>query len=286
MAWILRQIKITDLLTIGLLSLIINAFLCARTSPVHSLSLTLRRQANIMAEPESQGKLYTLSEISKRSGISMPTLQRYKKLYQSRIPSVGQGRKQRYPDSALPVFDQIKVENAGRRGRPRKDPNAPRPAAKASKRRGRPPGRPPGGRKAAAKRGAVTGRRRGRPPGAAKAAKKAGRRGRPRKSSSGSGLLTLTEISKRTGISYPTLVRYVKLYTQKLPSEGAGRARRFYSQAVDVFRQLRSESPRGGRRKGAGAKKAKAANGRRRGGRRGGGEGGVAKRLKQIEKTQ
>jgi hypothetical protein len=40
-----------------------------------------------MAEPETQrrtdtaeDKLYTLSEISQKSGISMPTLQRYKKL--------------------------------------------------------------------------------------------------------------------------------------------------------------------------------------------------------------
>src|SRR5262245_60598248 len=212
MAWILRQIKITDLLTIGLLSLIINAFLCARTSPVHSLSLTLRRQANIMAEPESQGKLYTLSEISKRTGISMPTLQRYKKTYQSRIPSVGQGRKQRYPENALPVFNEIKVENAGRRGRPRKNAAAGAGAARPAKRRGRPPG---SGKKAASRRktGRKTGGRRGRPPGAKKAA---GRRGRPRKTASG-GLLTLTEISKRTGISYPTLVRYVKLYSAKLP---------------------------------------------------------------------
>src|SRR6476661_9442075 len=91
-----------------------------------------------MAEPE-EGKLYTLSEISQKTGISMPTLQRYKKTYQDRIPSVGQGRKQRYPDSALPVFDEIKNENAGKRGRPRKDPNAPRPERPAaSKRRGRP----------------------------------------------------------------------------------------------------------------------------------------------------
>ena len=45
----------------------------------------------------------------------MPTLQRYKKLYQDRIPSEGQGRKQRYPESALPVFDVIKNENVGRR---------------------------------------------------------------------------------------------------------------------------------------------------------------------------
>ena len=59
-----------------------------------------------MAETESpDSKLYTLSEISSKTGISMPTLQRYKKLYQDRIPSEGQGRKQRYPESALPVFD-------------------------------------------------------------------------------------------------------------------------------------------------------------------------------------
>ena len=80
-----------------------------------------------MAEPETQAeeKLYTLSEISQKTGISMPTLQRYKKLYQDRLPSSGQGRKQRYPESALPVFDEIKNENVGRRGRPRKDPSAP-----------------------------------------------------------------------------------------------------------------------------------------------------------------
>jgi predicted DNA-binding transcriptional regulator AlpA len=229
---------------------------------------------NIMAEPDTQqGKLYTLSEISKRTGISMPTLQRYKKTYQSRIPSVGQGRKQRYPDSALPVFNDIKVENAGRRGRPRKTEAA--GAAPAAKRRGR----PPGSGKAAARR--KTGARRGRPPAAAKPA---GRRGRPRKEAR-SGLLTLTEISNRTGISYPTLVRYVRLYADRLPSEGIGRARRFYSQAVDVFRQLRSESPRGGRRKrGAGAKRAASANGRRRGGR--GGDSALTKRIKQLEKTQ
>src|SRR3954468_10660257 len=107
-----------------------------------------------MAESENQrrgdnadGKLFTLSEISQKTGISMPTLQRYKKTYQARIPSVGQGRKQRYPESALPVFDEIKNENAGKRGRPRKDASAPRPEPVAAKRR---PGRPP---KAAGKRG-------------------------------------------------------------------------------------------------------------------------------------
>src|SRR3954466_5124770 len=104
-----------------------------------------------MAEPEAQRrgdsadeKLYTLSEISQKTNISMPTLQRYKKLYQGRIPSVGTGRKQRYPESALPVFDELRNENIGRRGRPRKAASA---AAAIPARRGRPAG---SGKKAAA----------------------------------------------------------------------------------------------------------------------------------------
>lgn len=215
-----------------------------------------------MAEPEAQGeeKLYTLSEISQKTGISMPTLQRYKKLYQDRLPSSGQGRKQRYPESALPVFDEIKNENVGRRGRPRKDASAPRPEKPtASKRR---PGRPAkaagaaakraGGRKAASAPATqpAAGRRGGRGRGRAAAAAPAApaRGGRAKKAGN---LLTLTQISETTGISYPTLVRYVRLYSDRLPHEGKGRARRFYPQAVDVFRQLRSESGRGGRKKGS-----------------------------------
>jgi hypothetical protein len=259
-----------------------------------------------MAETDSE-KLYTLSDISSKTGISMPTLQRYKKMYQDRIPSAGQGRKQRYPESALPVFDEIKNENAGKRGRPRKDPSAPRPerptaskrrpgrparaaktaaaapAAAAPKRRGRPPGRP--AKAAAAPRGAAAKRAPGRPKkAAAAAAAPSGRRpGRPAKSG---GLMTLTQISETTGISYPTLVRYVRMHADKLPSEGKGRARRFYPQAVDVFRQLRSESGRGGRKKGSGAaKKAAPARGRIAAASN---ElsGMVSQRLKQLEKTQ
>ncbi|HEY0553893.1 MAG TPA: helix-turn-helix domain-containing protein [Thermoanaerobaculia bacterium] len=260
-----------------------------------------------MAEAESE-KLYTLSDISQKTGISMPTLQRYKKMYQDRIPSAGQGRKQRYPESALPVFDVIKTENAGKRGRPRKDPSAPRPerpaaskrrpgrparaaqpaAAAPAKRSGRPPGRPPGRPKkavAAAPRGVAAKRSPGRPKKAAAAAAPSGRRpGRPQKTS---GLLTLTQISETTGISYPTLVRYVRMHADKLPSEGKGRARRFYPQAVDVFRQLRSESGRGGRKKGSGAAKKPATTTR---GRISAASdelsGMVSQRLKQLEKTQ
>ncbi len=259
-----------------------------------------------MAEPDNQDeKLFTLSEISTRTGISMPTLQRYKKTYQDRIPSVGQGRKQRYPESALPVFDELKNENIGRRGRPRKDPNAPRPERPtASKRR---PGRPAKksaaakatrGRKAASTRAAAApapAKRRGRPPG--RPAKKAAGAARGRAAAgrgagkANSNLLTLTQISEQTGISYPTLVRYVRVHADRLPSEGKGRARRFYPQAVDVFRQLRSESGRGGRKKGSGA----AAKGRAAGAGRGRGRAaaaspsaetsGLQQRLKAMEKS-
>lgn len=167
-----------------------------------------------MAETES-GKLYTLTEVSKRTKISMPTLQRYKKLYQSRIPSKGTGRSQRYPEAALDVFLQLKQENIGRRGRPRKSDSG--GAAK----------------KARAKKAPA---RRGRPKKAAAAKKK---------SASGRKLLTLTEISKQTGISYPTLLRYVKSNLDEIPHEGEGRSRRFKPAAVAVFKRLRGASSRG-----------------------------------------
>ncbi|HYU36176.1 MAG TPA: hypothetical protein VEW48_28800 [Thermoanaerobaculia bacterium] len=232
----------------------------------------------------------------------MPTLQRYKKMYQDRIPAEGKGRKQRYPENALPVFDQIRNENLGRRGRPRKDPNAPRPV-----------GRPPGskrGRKAAAQAAPVEApRRRGRKP-AAKAAPAPApapaRRGRPpgrppgqatkaTKATKATGtkrgnLLTLTEISKQTGISYPTLVRYVRIYSDRLPHEGRGRGRRFYPEAVNVFRELRQESGRGGRKPAVAAKRrgrppgsGRKATAAARGGRSE--DTGVLQRLREIEKS-
>jgi predicted DNA-binding transcriptional regulator AlpA len=262
-----------------------------------------------MAETESaDSKLYTLSEISQKTGISMPTLQRYKKLYQGRIPSEGQGRKQRYPESSLPVFDELKNENAGKRGRPRKDPSAPRPErpAASARRPGRParattsaaaPAKRAGGRKAAAAapRGAAAKRTAGRKAAATPTGRRPGRPAKsapkpaPKPAKKSGNLLTLTQISETTGISYPTLVRYVRIHADNLPSEGKGRARRFYPQAVDVFRQLRSESGRGGRKKGSGAAKTAGRGRGRAASSTSTGEaisGAIAQRLKQLEKTQ
>jgi predicted DNA-binding transcriptional regulator AlpA len=209
----------------------------------------------------AESELLTLSEVSKRTGISMPTLQRYKKEYQSRIPSEGKGRKQRYPVSALPVFEEIKQENVARRGRPRKSGSG----------KGRAAGRPKatGSRKTRKTRKA-----------AASGAESQGK----------DNLLTLTEIGNRTGISYPTLSRYVKQHLKEIPHEGKGRARRYYPEAVEVFNRLRGESRRGGGRKARGGRKA--------GGRRaaaGGGasssvaaaaaDGNLSRRVQSLEKA-
>ena len=141
----------------------------------------------VAAAPASQEvKLLTLTEVARKVKISLPSAQRYKKLYQERIPSIGEGRKQRYPDEAVGVFRQIKAENLKRRGRPRKQPEA-----------------------------------------------------------SPEGLLTLTEISKRTGISYPTCVSYVKKNGDLIPHVGEGRKRRCPPEAVAVFQDLRGKSRRG-----------------------------------------
>jgi len=158
-----------------------------------------------MSESETGEKLYTLTEVSNKINISMPTLQRYKKLYQDRIPSQGGGRSQRYPEEALEVFLQLKKENMGKRGRPRKNASAgDRPKAPARK--------------------------------------------KPSEKKSKEGLLTLTQISEMTGISYPTALRYVKSHLAEIPHRGAGRGRRFLPEAVEVFQTLRNSSRRGRKR--------------------------------------
>ena len=143
--------------------------------------------------------LLTLTEVSKRTGISMPTLQRYKKEYQRRLQTVGRGRTQRYKVESLATFKKIKAENLKKRGRPRKTAAA-KVVRRASQTRATP-----------------------------------------------KGLISLSEIGRRTGISYPTLLRYVRLHGRKIPSHGRGRKRRFPVKAVPVFSKLRKESRRGRR---------------------------------------
>ena len=175
-------------------------------------------------------KLYTLSEVSVRTGISMPTLQRYKKLYQARLPAVGEGRRQRYPTEALKVFLTLKKESDRRRGRSGK--------ARASAGAGRSLSR-------------------------AKA--------KERQAQDEAPLLTLLQVGQMTGISYPTLLRYVRLHIHQIPHHGSGRRRRYRPEAVAVFQRLREQSRRGRRS----ASSATGVTG-----------GSLEKRLERLEKGQ
>lgn len=188
------------------------------------------------AKKAESEKLFTLTEVSKKTGISMPTLQRYKKLYQSRIPSKGKGRSQRYLASSLDVFRQLKEENVKRRGRPRK-------AATAAKTRA-----PKAATRVPAKKTAKS-----------KPSSKPAVRGTAAKKKAAGSLLTLTEIGKRTGISYPTLLRYVRTHLGKIPHQGSGRGRRFLPEAVAIFKSLRQQGGRGGRKAAATPKPRKVA---------------------------
>jgi len=194
---------------------------------------------------ESRGsggeELLTLTEVSNRTRISMPTLQRYKKEYQDRLPTVGEGRRQRYPVSALAVFEEIKKENIARRGRPRKSDSD---------------------------------------------ARKGGRKPAKKKEKARSDLLTLTEVSERTRISYPTLVRYVKLHGDRIPYEGEGRRRRYHPEAVEVFNEIRSQSGRGRKKKKAAGGAAPSGAARAAAGGTGDGAGRLAQRVQSLERSQ
>lgn len=58
----------------------------------------------------------------------------------------------------------------------------------------------------------------------------------------GGATLTLAAIETLTGISYVTLQRYAQAHGDRLPHEGEGRNRKYYPEAVDVFREIREEN--------------------------------------------
>lgn len=62
------------------------------------------------------------------------------------------------------------------------------------------------------------------------------------------GTLSLKDIERATGVSYPTLMRYAKDHAEKLPSIEVGSRRYYLPEAIDVVRELRSRS-RAGRKK-------------------------------------
>jgi len=65
----------------------------------------------------SDERLYTLTEMAERTGISLASLSKYVKEHIDRIPSRVVGRLRKFPRQAVVVFQDIRVENLGRRGK-------------------------------------------------------------------------------------------------------------------------------------------------------------------------
>lgn len=65
---------------------------------------------------EAEKKLYTLTEMAKKTGISLASLSKYVKEQPDRIPSEVVGKMRKFPSDAVGVFKQIKMENLGNRG--------------------------------------------------------------------------------------------------------------------------------------------------------------------------
>lgn len=229
-------------------------------------------------------KLLTLGEVARRAGVSMATALRYKKLYQDRISSEGTGRRQRYPVAAVKEFKAFKNERSTkRRGKKKATGRAAGTQAKGAA--GGPSlltlssiGQQTGisyptlqryvrlfgdriphegeGRKRRYHPDAVAvfrelraeskpGRKPKAAPAKSPARKKRKARVAAKPEAAAPKLLTLTAIGQQTGISGPTLQRYLKLYGDRIPHEGEGRKRRYHPEAVAVFREIRSRSKRG-----------------------------------------
>jgi len=62
-------------------------------------------------------------------------------------------------------------------------------------------------------------------------------------------LYSLKEIQRKTGISYPTLIKYAQEHADEIPAVGEGRRRRYPRQALKVFQRIYSKG-RPGRKAG------------------------------------
>ena len=228
-------------------------------------------------------KLLTLGEVAARAGVSMATALRYKKMYQDRLSSVGTGRTQRFRVAAVKEFKAFKNERATKRrgaGRKKKAATPAKAAAdgpslltltsiaqqtkisyptlqryvqlfidriphegEGRKRRYHPEA-------VAVFRELRAESRPGRKPKAAPAAKSPARKKRKVRATAKAApaapqLLTLSAVGQQAGVSGPTLQRYLKLYSDRIPHEGEGRKRRYHPEAVAVVREIRSQSRRG-----------------------------------------
>lgn len=234
-------------------------------------------------EPTTDKRMFSLMEVAQETGIAMPILLRYKREHPDRIPSVGSGAQQRFPEEAFAIFAQIREEESQDRDLPRRggfgllslprirksknqakeevepsaardEPAATQEAAKATEPSVAPS--PAAGGEAPATGRAEQPAGKDEPPTPAPRAEDAATETRP--SVNGEATLTLKDISERLGIAYPTVARYAAKFPERIPHEGEGRQRRFPHEAIAVFEQIRKESKPGRPPKSKSAKAAKA----------------------------
>jgi len=61
---------------------------------------------------------------------------------------------------------------------------------------------------------------------------------------------SLLDVKKKTGISYPTLVKYARDFADQIPAVGTGRTRRYTVESIKAFQRIFAQR-RPGRRPGA-----------------------------------
>lgn len=171
---------------------------------------------------DTQTKNYSLVEVAQKTGIPMPILLRYKREHPDRVPSVGSGSQQRFPEEAIEVLRQIHQEATGREEEPRRGGFGLLSLPRLRKQVRRPD---------------------------EDEADEAEPAKRARTSSGGSGTtgegMTLVEVSEKLDIPYPTVARYASQHGDRIPHHGSGRSRRFPEEALAVFEQIRKESKPG-----------------------------------------
>jgi DNA-binding transcriptional MerR regulator len=177
------------------------------------------RQKTVTKDTQKQN--YSLVEVAQKTGIPMPILLRYKREHPDRVPSIGSGSQQRFPEEAIEVLTQIHQEATGREEEPRRGGFGLLSLPRLRKQVRRPDEDEEAAEAKPAKRGrASTG------------------------AATGEGM-TLVEVSEKLDIPYPTVARYASQHGDRIPHHGSGRSRRFPEAALEVFEQIRKESKPG-----------------------------------------
>jgi DNA-binding transcriptional MerR regulator len=176
------------------------------------------------ATKDTQKQNYSLVEVAQKTGIPMPILLRYKREHPDRVPSIGSGSQQRFPEEAIEVLTQIHQEATGREEEPRRGGFGLLSLPRLRKQVRRPDEDEEEEEAAEAK---------------------PAKRGRASTGAATGEGMTLVEVSEKLDIPYPTVARYASQHGDRIPHHGSGRSRRFPEAALEVFEQIRKESKPG-----------------------------------------